>query len=57
MILISIERALEKVRLQRELKGYVETLEQRVAERTRDLEATTRNCTLPWRSCRPPRSA
>jgi DNA-binding response OmpR family regulator len=40
MILISIERALEKVRLQRELKGYVEALEQRVAERTRDLEAT-----------------
>ena len=40
MILISIERALERVRLQRELKGYVEALEQRVAERTRDLEAT-----------------
>ena len=40
MVLISIERALEKVRLQRELKGYVEVLEQRVAERTRDLEAT-----------------
>jgi signal transduction histidine kinase len=40
MILISIERALEKVRLQRELKGYVEALEHRVAARTRDLEVT-----------------
>lgn len=38
MIKISIERALEKGRLQRELKRHMEDLERRVAERTRALE-------------------
>jgi signal transduction histidine kinase len=38
----SIKRALEKVRLQRELKTYVQTLEQRVAERTRELAEANR---------------
>jgi len=39
MILLSIERTLEKLRLQRELKRHTQELEQRVAERTRELEA------------------
>jgi two-component system, NtrC family, sensor kinase len=34
----SIKRALEKVRLQRQLKAYMQSLEQRVAERTTTLE-------------------
>jgi two-component system NtrC family sensor kinase len=38
MIKISIKRALEKVRLQRQLKTYMQELEQRVAERTKALE-------------------
>jgi signal transduction histidine kinase len=40
MILLSLERAFEKVQLQRDLKRYMEGLEQRVAERTRELEET-----------------
>jgi len=40
MILLSLDRALEKVQLQRKLKCYMEALEQRVAERTRELEET-----------------
>lgn len=39
MIKISLERAMEKVRLQRALKRHTEELEQRVAERTQALEA------------------
>lgn len=39
MIKIAVARAMEKARLQRELRRHMEELEQRVAERTRDLEA------------------
>ncbi|MEE9148641.1 MAG: response regulator [Candidatus Tectomicrobia bacterium] len=42
IIRFSIERALEKSRLQQEIKGHMQELEQRVAERTRDLNATNR---------------
>jgi two-component system NtrC family sensor kinase len=38
LMLFSIKRALEKVRLQRQLKTYTQTLEQRVTERTTALE-------------------
>ena len=40
MLLIAIKRALEKVRLQREIKTYMQELEQRVADRTKELEET-----------------
>jgi two-component system NtrC family sensor kinase len=40
MMKFAIMRALEKVRLQRELRAYMHTLEQRVAERTRELAET-----------------
>lgn len=42
MMQASVERALEKVRLQQELAAYTKELEQRVADRTRDLEETNR---------------
>ncbi len=40
MLLIAVKRALEKVRLQREIKTYMQELEQRVADRTKELEET-----------------
>jgi len=40
MLLIAIKRALEKARLQREIKTYMQELEQRVADRTKELEET-----------------
>ncbi len=40
MLLMAIKRALEKVRLQREIKTYMQELEQRVADRTKELEET-----------------
>ena len=40
MLLIAIKRALEKARLQREIKTYRQELEQRVADRTKELEET-----------------
>ena len=41
MLLIAVKRALEKVRLQREIKTYMQELEQRVADRTKELEEIT----------------
>lgn len=38
MMKISIERALEKVQLRRQVQTYMQELEQRVADRTRELE-------------------
>ena len=38
MLLIAIKRALEKARLQRESKTYMQELEQRVADQTKELE-------------------
>ncbi len=40
MLLIAVKRALEKIRLQREIKTYMQELEQRVADRTKELEET-----------------
>jgi DNA-binding NtrC family response regulator len=40
MLLIAIKRALEKARLQREIKTYMQELEQRVADQTKELEET-----------------
>ena len=40
VLLIAIKRALEKGRLQREIKTYMQELEQRVADRTKELEET-----------------
>jgi DNA-binding NtrC family response regulator len=40
VLLIAIKRALEKGRLQREIKTYMLELEQRVADRTKELEET-----------------
>ena len=40
MILLSLARAMEKVRLQQALQNHLEALEQRVVERTRALEDT-----------------
>jgi two-component system, NtrC family, nitrogen regulation response regulator NtrX len=40
VLLMAIKRALEKVRLQRETKTYMQELEQRVADRTKELEET-----------------
>jgi putative two-component system response regulator len=42
MLQVAIERALEKVSLQRELQAYRQDLEHRVAERTQALEETNR---------------
>ncbi len=42
MILVSIERALDKARLQQQVKRHMQELEQRVVERTSELEATNR---------------
>jgi C4-dicarboxylate-specific signal transduction histidine kinase len=42
MMQASVERALEKVRLQQELAAYMKELEQRVADRTRALEESNR---------------
>jgi two-component system, NtrC family, sensor kinase len=46
MMQISIKRALEKVRLQRELKAHLQELEQRVAERTQALEESNKQLNL-----------
>lgn len=40
MVLIAVQRALEKVQLQRQVQGHMATLEQRVAERTQALAET-----------------
>jgi DNA-binding NtrC family response regulator len=40
MLLIVVKRALEKLRLQREIKTHIQELEQRVADRTKELEET-----------------
>jgi signal transduction histidine kinase len=46
MMKISIKRALEKVRLQHELKTHMQELEQRVAERTKALEESNSQLNL-----------
>jgi DNA-binding NtrC family response regulator len=48
MLLMAITRALEKGRRQREIKTYIQELEQRVADRTKELEETKSrlNCSL-----------
>jgi len=40
MLLIAVKRALEKLRLQREIKTHIQELEQRVADLTKELEET-----------------